>query len=240
VRGTQPTLAEVQPPQIWFVSPKNESETDRSSIEVTVKTEDMTDSLDAISFTVNQRPVDTQGTEKGKKVRPTSAKVKTHTRQIPLQVGHNWIGAQVRGKAGVAQHPKMPLKYPVKGLESVFKQQQGKAYRRVLTKIFKPAKPGDIAILFIVFASSSGADVSQEDDSWGHGAFTKALIDGLNGGAADNKGMVYIDTLRRYVSTTVQKITKKRQRPTIPRFTGSGEFFELVLAKGVQRMFNNE
>ncbi|KHD10273.1 hypothetical protein PN36_22600 [Candidatus Thiomargarita nelsonii] len=83
----------------------------------------------------------------------------------------------------------------------------------------------------LVFASSSGADVSQEDDSWGHGAFTKALIDGLNGGAADNKGMVYIDTLRRYVITTVQKLTKKRQRPMIPRFTGSGEFFELVLAK---------
>jgi len=33
----------------------------------------------------------------------------------------------------------------------------------------------------VVFASSSGADYSIEDAEWGHGAFTKALIDGLGG-----------------------------------------------------------
>ncbi|MEN8220483.1 MAG: caspase family protein [Pseudomonadota bacterium] len=355
------TTPDVQPPKIWFVVPENEHKTEQSSIEVTVETEEMVDSLDAITFTVNQRPV---ATEKGKRVRPITAgvKVKTHIRQIPLQVGRNWIAAEARGRAGaversrsllviresvikqqpdlyylgigVAEHLDMPLKYPVKdvkGLEAVFKEQEGKVYRRVLTKtlternatrgnlvetvnsFFEPAKPGDIAILFIsghgmnteqgyyfltydadpdqlentgaswkifnaishfnahvlllvdtchagnisgnsdwqarasadpnqfsqeanlhnvlVFASSSGAGVSQEDDSWGHGAFTRALIDGLSGGAADNKGMVYIDTLRRYVSTRVQKLTGGHQRPVIPRFTGSGDFFELVLAK---------
>lgn len=357
-RATQ--FAEVQPPKIWFIAPQNGYETDRSSVKVQVKTQDIADTADTISFTVNQRPV---GTEKGKRVLPTiaGANVNTYTKQIPLQVGENKIQAIVRSNAGavqrtlpllvmrkgmskelpklyylgigVAQHPQMPLKYPVKdvkGLETVLKQQQGKAYRRVITKtltnqeatrsniintittFFKPVKRGDIAILFIsghgmntdlgyhfltsdanpdklestgaswkifnainklkahvllladtchagnivgnsdwqarakvdpsqflreanlhnviVLASSSGAGVSQEDPSWGHGAFTKALIEGLAGKAAYKKGVVKLSYLQDYVKERVPALTDNSQHPTIPRITGSGEFLELVLA----------
>jgi hypothetical protein len=39
----------------------------------------------------------------------------------------------------------------------------------------------------LVFASRSGNDVSQEDKRWGHSAFAKALIEGLQGKAAYRK-----------------------------------------------------
>jgi len=354
-------FAAVQPPKIWFIAPKNGYETDHPSIEVQIKTQDIADTAEVISFTINQRPV---GTEKGKRILPTAAgaNVKTYTKQIPLQVGKNKIQAQVRGTAGavqrtppllvvrkgvtkklpvlyylgigVAQHPQLPLKYPVKdvkGLETVLKQQQGKAYQRVITKtltnqeatrdniinaittFFEPVKRGDIAILFIsghgmntklgyhflsydalpdklkttgasweifnainklkahvllladtchaaniagntdwqarakadpnqflrqanlhnviILASSSGAGVSHEDPNWGHGAFTKALIEGLGGKAIGyKKGVVKLSYLQDYVRERVPELTDNLQRPMIPRMTGSGEFLELVLA----------
>jgi uncharacterized caspase-like protein len=83
----------------------------------------------------------------------------------------------------------------------------------------------------VVFASSSGGDYSIENEQWGHGAFTKALIDGLGGKAAYDEGVVTLSFLQRYVKKTVQKLTDNAQTPTIPKITGSGEFFELVLAK---------
>jgi hypothetical protein len=83
----------------------------------------------------------------------------------------------------------------------------------------------------IVFASSSGSDVSQEDKRWGHSAFAKALLDGLNGDAADKKGRVPFDMLRRHVLESVEEMTDGLQKPTIPRITGTGAFLDLVLAK---------
>ncbi|MEN8220731.1 MAG: hypothetical protein ABFS56_31145 [Pseudomonadota bacterium] len=83
----------------------------------------------------------------------------------------------------------------------------------------------------IVLASSSGAGVSHEDPSWGHGAFTKALIEGLGGKAIGyNKGVVKLSYLQDYVRERVPELTDNLQRPMIPRMTGSGEFLELVLA----------
>jgi len=83
----------------------------------------------------------------------------------------------------------------------------------------------------VVFASSSGADYSMEDGEWGHGAFTKALIDGLAGKAAYSKGEVRLSFLQSYVRDTVRELTDNAQTPTIPKISGNGEFFELVLAK---------
>jgi len=356
--GAQPIqFAQVQPPKIWFVSPQSGSETKAASIKVQIKTENIADSADAVTFFVNGRPM--------RKVKSAKTSIQAQTQPIPLIVGENWIKAQVRGKAGatsetepllvirqsrekpkpnlyylgigVAQysHPQLRLKYPtkdVKGLETVLKQQQGKAYQRVFSKtltdqqatrsniiqnvmsFFEPAKQGDIAILFIsghgmnsdklgyyflsydaspdqfevssvswkdfnvindlkanvllladtchsgniagnavwqqrakadpnqflndshrsnviVFASSSGGDFSLEDPKWEHGAFTKALIEGLGGKAAYKKGMVKLSFLQDYVRDRVVEITDGAQTPTIPRFEGSGSFFNLVLAK---------
>ena len=82
-----------------------------------------------------------------------------------------------------------------------------------------------------VFAASTGTSVSQENPQWGHGAFTKALIDGLSGEAAYKEGVVKISYLQDYVRNTVKKLTENTQEPRIPQLSGAGEFLDLILAK---------
>src|SRR5262249_29180259 len=63
----------------------------------------------------------------------------------------------------------------------------------------------------VTYASSTGREVSQEDDSWGNGAFTKALLEGLPGagrrGKADltGKGVVTTTTLDAWLSERVKE-----------------------------------
>lgn len=83
----------------------------------------------------------------------------------------------------------------------------------------------------IVMASSSGQDLSLERAEWGHGAFTKVLLEGLKGKAADADGIVYLALLQHYVLQQVPKLTNHSQQPRISHLTGSGEFLELVLAR---------
>lgn len=78
----------------------------------------------------------------------------------------------------------------------------------------------------VVYASSTGHEVSLERPSWGNGAFTKALLEGL-GGRADlfQLGQVTSATLNAYLSRAVAQITEGRQRPVfisprgVPDFT---------------------
>jgi len=66
----------------------------------------------------------------------------------------------------------------------------------------------------VIFTSSRGKELSQEDDKWGHGAFTYALIEGISGKAdliKDNK--VSMKELDAYVSETVPQITNGAQHP---------------------------
>lgn len=369
--GVKPpiSVAQIKPSQIWFVEPvvpPKEYQTKRSSVKVVVKVENFA-SNENILFTVNERLVTPLvGTEKGKPVRPNTngATIKTYTQNIPLQIGHNWINAQVTNNAGIVQRTKAPLvvvrkniikkwpnlyylgigvakysqaslklKYAVKDvtdLERIFKQQQGKAYQKVITKtltdhnathdnikhtiktFFTNVQPGDVAILYvsghgmntkqgyhflsydahpeqlettgvswktfnsldnidahvmlladtchagnitgnrdwqqrakadprqflrdanlhnvIIFASSSGADVSQENDDLQNGVFTEALIEGLSGKAADQDGIVDISLLQRYVRKKVRQLTNGTQKPTIS-IEGLDEMLDLVLAK---------
>jgi len=195
--GAQPIqIAQVQPPKIWFVSPQKGYETQRTKITVKVETQIIVDNAESLTFKVNGRPV---GKEKGKRDRAkvTGSKVQAYSRQVPLQVGENRIEVEVRGQAGaverrsilvirkgtlvkkpdlyylgigVAAHPSLPLKYPVKDvtkLAETLKKQQGRAYNQVIIKtltdqqatriklikaistFFKEAKMGDIAIIYI-------------------------------------------------------------------------------------------
>jgi len=78
----------------------------------------------------------------------------------------------------------------------------------------------------IVFASSTGDQASLEHDSWGNGAFTKALLEGF-GGKADflKRGRVTYKQLDAYVSDRVDELTSGKQTPvtpvlvTVPDFT---------------------
>jgi WD40 repeat protein len=68
----------------------------------------------------------------------------------------------------------------------------------------------------IVFASSTGKELSQEDPAWGNGAFTKAIIEGIRGGADFRKdGLIRPSTLQSYVTERVMELTKKEQRPVV-------------------------
>jgi WD40 repeat protein len=66
----------------------------------------------------------------------------------------------------------------------------------------------------VVFTSSTGHGLSQEDEKWNNGAFTKALVEGLKGAAAQPRvGVVTINGLSRYVSQQVRDLTGGNQKP---------------------------
>jgi uncharacterized caspase-like protein len=70
----------------------------------------------------------------------------------------------------------------------------------------------------MVFASSRGNEKSSEREEWGHGAFVRALLDGLEGRAdliAD--GQINISELQTYVVDRVSKLTDGNQHPYLPR-----------------------
>ena len=67
----------------------------------------------------------------------------------------------------------------------------------------------------VVFTSSTGKQYSLEDASWGNGAFTKALVEGLSGKADyTGKGKITINMLDLYISEKVKELTGGKQTPT--------------------------
>ena len=66
----------------------------------------------------------------------------------------------------------------------------------------------------VVFSSSTGRQYSLEDPSWGNGAFTKALVEGLSGQADYNKnGRITYKMLDFYISERVKQLTAGQQTP---------------------------
>ena len=66
----------------------------------------------------------------------------------------------------------------------------------------------------IVLASSTGSESSLESEEWQHGAFTKALLEGIAGkGLHYDPGIVTIDELNLYVKTRVKELTEGLQHP---------------------------
>lgn len=67
----------------------------------------------------------------------------------------------------------------------------------------------------VVFTSSTGKQYSLEKAEWGNGAFTKALIEGMNGKAdLFGKGTITVKTLDAWVADRVKQLTAGRQSPT--------------------------
>ncbi len=73
----------------------------------------------------------------------------------------------------------------------------------------------------VVYAASMGDEDSQESDAWGHGAFTKALIEAIGEGQAQPKNGRDINTghLGVYLEDEVPKLTKKKQQAMWARST---------------------
>lgn len=76
----------------------------------------------------------------------------------------------------------------------------------------------------VVLASSEGRQDSEEADAWGNGAFTRALVQGLRGGAAaDAQGRIWFKSLDKFVSDEVRALTAERQTP-VSHFFGAADF----------------
>lgn len=60
----------------------------------------------------------------------------------------------------------------------------------------------------MILASSKGSEVSLEDAEWGHGAFTQALIEAIDGKAAGDDGVVTTLDFLSYVTRRVKQLTE--------------------------------
>jgi uncharacterized caspase-like protein len=69
---------------------------------------------------------------------------------------------------------------------------------------------------FVIMTAATTDDSSFEDASWGHGAFTFAVIEAIEGKKADfdSDQTVSMKELDLYVSQRVKSITNGVQRPT--------------------------
>lgn len=68
----------------------------------------------------------------------------------------------------------------------------------------------------VVFAAATGNQVSREDPVWGNGAFTKALVEGLEGQAASpGTGRITFLRLGEYIAERVEVLTQGQQTPTL-------------------------
>lgn len=80
------------------------------------------------------------------------------------------------------------------------------------SRLIKDAEDSNI----IVMSSTDSTTLAQEISSLGHGVFTHALLEGMNGKADSYKdGDVTMSELNAFVSNTVPAITKNAQIPTL-------------------------
>jgi WD40 repeat protein len=83
----------------------------------------------------------------------------------------------------------------------------------------------------VVFAASTGRQLSLEDPAWGNGAFTKAVVEGLNGKADFQKaGRITLKGLDYYIDERVKELTGGRQSPVSIAPSGVADFPIAVVA----------
>lgn len=85
----------------------------------------------------------------------------------------------------------------------------------VLVNAVRASENGGI----VVFASSTGSQVSVESADLGNGAFTKALVEGIKLGKADllSDGFITTSTLDSYVAHRVEQFSNDQQTPVMER-----------------------
>ena len=73
----------------------------------------------------------------------------------------------------------------------------------------------------IIFTATTGSGYSYENSKWGHGAFTKAILDGIGKFKADynQDNIITIKELDLFITNDVKKLTDGKQKPTtiVPR-----------------------
>ena len=83
----------------------------------------------------------------------------------------------------------------------------------------------------VIMAASTGNETARESSAWAHGAFTKALLEGLENGKADIKpdGTIYLRELDFYVSERTVELTDNAQHPTTQKPSTIGRFSVIKL-----------
>jgi WD40 repeat protein len=85
----------------------------------------------------------------------------------------------------------------------------------------------------VVFASTTGRQQALENESWGNGAFTKALLEGLSGKADfQGTGRVTVNMLDLYLSERVKALTLGQQTPTASKPQTISDFPLVINANG--------
>jgi uncharacterized caspase-like protein len=67
----------------------------------------------------------------------------------------------------------------------------------------------------VVFAASTGQESSFERPDWGHGAFTKAVLDALSGGMSGKDGIIRTSELDTWVKERVSMMTDNQQHALV-------------------------
>ncbi len=84
----------------------------------------------------------------------------------------------------------------------------------------------------VVFASSTGRQVAVESGALGNGAFTKAVVEGIErGDAARRDGLITTSTLDSYVVSRVGELTDNQQTPVMQRPPEEPDFAIAAVAK---------
>jgi WD40 repeat protein len=83
----------------------------------------------------------------------------------------------------------------------------------------------------VVFSAAQGRELSQEREEWGHGAFTKALLEALQGAAANRNGEITVSELDTYLTDRVRELTDGAQTPIQTRPPGVPIFTVMRVAK---------
>lgn len=91
----------------------------------------------------------------------------------------------------------------------------GAMYARGSSQRFTVSDP-----TIIGFFSSTGVEKSNESMQWNNGIFTKALIEGIQGAAANEKQHVTIQRLDSYIKRVVEQATSGRQSPIVENKVG--------------------
>lgn len=104
-----------------------------------------------------------------------------------------------------------------------------RGFRADTTAVLNELSSADNGV--IVFAAATGRQFAQESPKWGNGAFTKAILEGLNGQADFNKsGRITHKMLDLYISERVKRLTDGSQSPVTIVPNGVPDF-PLVLGR---------
>jgi len=85
----------------------------------------------------------------------------------------------------------------------------------------------------LVLSSSEGREASQERDEWRHGAFTKAILEALQGYAdgSPQDRVITFSEMNRYVGDRVKELTSNRQHPVLHAIQPSRDLPIAVVAR---------